>query len=398
MSDAAVRRVPADTQAAISAQLRAFSSGLAVAPTPVMRLASYLGLATCVAAGSYWLVTDGTTGPVAPTAPAIRTAKIPAAVIARVALAEPAPELAEEVTADSEEPIHGLDQITDPAELAMVFDLDGDTYVRLSEDETATSHGTPHLISGDDVTAVIAPVTVGALPPALRGWANRAVVVDGACEARVVGFAEISRVIGFASDPTSYDEDGEPIPADDWTVESVREQGVVLAAKLDRCDGTWARAADWSPAAIVAKVDAPALERVAADDMVAMFDSELADDWREQGGEGTWRDAAKVTTSTWAHPLTEERWIFVQASHPGTCGEANIEKLAAYRVGADGQPRFVSELGGGHDTIEQVIDVDGDGQPELLMASEDDSTELVDLAGSGQQAIYIPHVSYGCGC
>ena len=294
----------------------------------------------------------------------------------------------------SPEEIRGLEPIS-LEELALVFHADGDTYLRLESDSSATAHGTPRLTTDGDAEVVIAPVGIGALPADLRAWANREVLVDGVCKARVTGFAEVSRVIGDASDPYAWDEDGEPIPPEPWTVDRVRETGVMLAAKLDGCAGTWARAAAWAPAAIVAKVEAPALEGAAEAEMIARFDAELADAWKEQGAEGAWQDHADFTTSTWQHPLTNERWVFVQASHPGSCGEPYIGATAVYRVGADNQPRFAARLG----TIDltQVIDLDGDGQPELV-TGDGEGGGMRDLTDNEHASIYVPRREYGCGC
>jgi hypothetical protein len=369
-----------------------------------MRLASYLALATCVGVGGYWLSADGKPAAPAPTLTAVRTAKLPVIVVPPASLDtdeepilddEPAEEVADEV-------LRGHGGISDPAEFAMVFSVGADTYVRLSNEARATSHGTPRLILADrdsEITSVVAPVTVGALPPAYRAWANRDVLVNGDCKARVIGFAEVSRVAGEASDPYSnFDDEGNRLPVEDWTVESVMAENVTLAAKLDGdCDGTWARAADWSPAVIVAHVEAPALEQAALDDLIAMKGEEIAASWKAQGGEGTWREHAEITTSTWLHPDTNERWIFVQASHPGYCGDPGIAAMAVYRAGPDGKPRFATELNDAGVNIDELVDLDGDGQPEFL-GSRGDSTELYDLADTSHDSIYVQRHHYGCGC
>lgn len=368
-----------------------------------MRLASYLGLATCIGVGGYWLSADGTPVVTAPSRPAVRTAKIPTVVVPPSLPADAPIVDDEEITEDvAVEEIRGHATITDPAEFAMVFEVDGTTYLRLSAEERATAHGTPRLILstveyGEPYAAVVAQVTVGALPAELRGWANREVVVDGDCKARVIGFAEVSRVIGDASDPYAYDEDGERLENEPWTVDRVRESNVTLAAKLDRCTGTWARAADWSPATVVARIEAPALEQAALDDLIAIKGEELAASWKEQGGEGTWREATTITTSTWLHPDTNERWIFVQASKPGYCGEPGISAMAVYRAGADGTPHLATELADAAASIDDVVDLDGDGQPEFL-TSQGDGTYLQDLADTAHESIYLQRHSYGCGC
>jgi hypothetical protein len=47
--------------------------------------------------------------------------------------------------------------------------------------------------------------------------------------------------------------------------------------------------------------------------------------------------------------------------------------------------------------IRSVVDIDGDGEPEVLFG-EDDSTDLVDLKGESHDSIQTPFYSWGCGC
>jgi len=186
------------------------------------------------------------------------------------------------------------------------------------------------------------------------------------------------------------------MPVEEWTVERVTESNVTLAAQLDgACDGSWARAESFSPAAVAIHVEAAALESAARDDLFASIDDEMTTSWKDMGGEGTWRDAATITTSTWEHPLTNERWVFVQAHRDGSCGDANFSRMAAYRVGENGKLRLATTMTHGASEIDQVVDLDGDGQPELLV---DGGTELVDLADRSHEAIYIQSYHYGCGC
>src|SRR5688572_4145438 len=65
----------------------------------------------------------------------------------------------EELGIDYEvEAMRGHAPIDDPSEFAMVFTVDGTTYLRLSSGEQATSHGTRRLVSDGEVYAVVAPV------------------------------------------------------------------------------------------------------------------------------------------------------------------------------------------------------------------------------------------------
>jgi hypothetical protein len=361
---------------------------------------SYLALAGCIVAGGYLLVGGDEAPAKQARAATVRSAAIPA-MSPRLPDVDREPELEVEAEEEEleEEEMRGLAPLEDPAELAFVFSLDGVSYVRLSSEERALVRGSARMIEEDGVYAVIAPVTAAAMPAELRAWAGRSVLVDGVCRARVVGFAEVSRISGEPSDP--YGDGDDPGEGDEpaaWTIESVTDTGVVLAAELDGCTGTWARSTDYSPAAVAVKIDAPALEDAARKELLArtVLDP-TQDEWIAAGGEGDWRDAAEVVTQVHQHPLTDERWVFVQARRHGTCGDPGFAVMAAYRAKADGTVRRVADLEFGYDDLAEVVDVDGDGQPELMLGSGDHA-ELVDLANERHESISVEYRSFGCGC
>ena len=96
-------------------------------------------------------------------------------------------------------------------------------------------------------------------------------------------------------------------------------------------------------------------------------------------------------------PRTGERWIFAQAAtEMGGCGEPFASKMRAYRVGGDGKVRR-SDLSFASEHIESVVDLDGDGEPELLV-SDSEGTSLVDLANETHEHIAVQYVTWGCGC
>jgi hypothetical protein len=361
---------------------------------------SYLALAGCVVVGGYLLLGGDDDAPAQQARVATaRTAAIPA-MVPRLPSVDREPEIDEEAEIDEdveEEAMRGLTPLEDPAELAFVFSLDGVSYVRLSSEARALVRGTARMIEEDGVYAVVAPVTTAAMPAELRAWAGRSVLVDGVCRARVVGFAEVSRIAGDPADPYRDDLDEGDEPAT-WTIESVTDSGVVLAAELDGCTGTWARSTEYAPAAVAAKIDAPALEEAAREELLARNDFDPTQEaWTEAGGEGDWRDAAEVVTQAYQHPLTDERWVFVQARRHGGCGDPGFDLMAAYRANADGTVRRVADLAFGYDDIAEVVDIDGDGQPELMLGGGNDA-ELVDLANERHDSISVEHRSYGCGC
>ena len=309
-------------------------------------------------------------------------------------------EQADDVEPVDDDELRGHAPIVDPAEFAFVYTVDGVDYVRLSTGERATSRGTPRLITEGDVFAVVAPVSASAMPEQFRAWLGRTVLVDGTCASRVVGFAEVSRVAGMPPEARYYEEEYDPdAEAAEWTIESVTADNVELAAQLDgTCGGTWARADSYPAATVATKLDDSKLETAARADLLARrADDPVQEQWQESGGEGDWRDAVDVVTSTYQHALTDERWVIVQARLAGGCGEPGVEEMAVYRANPDGTVRRVADLGYALEDIEQVVDLDGDGQPELLTARDGDLS-LVDLAGESHDAIGVPERYDGCGC
>jgi len=383
------------------AELRVIRAGLLVAALPRMRLASYLALAACVGLGGYLVSDTEDTSPAQPAARSPRIAALPAIAVPPSLPADDtlAPTVEDVDPIDVDEAMRGHASITDPAEFAMVFAVDGTSYLRLSAEERASVRGAARLVEHDGVFSVVAPVTTDAMPADLRAWAGRSVLVDGTCRARVVGFAEVSRVSGDAGPSWDYEED-KPVEAPAWTIESVSESNVTLAAKLDGCTGTWARAESYSPAAVAAKLDEPALESAAIADLLAKTeDDALQANWQEMGGEGDWRDAAEVVSQVYQHPLTNERWVFVQAWKSGGCGDASFSMMAAYRAREDGTVHRVADLDFGDEDLEQVVDLDGDGQPELILGGGDNRSVLVDLANTRHESIDVPyHAQHDCGC
>jgi hypothetical protein len=368
-------------------------------------------LGAAIAVGAYAVRDAETARPRAVPAPSPRT--VAAAPVVRAA---PPPSLdtvgedeGEEVDDDAiedvTEELNGLAPLDGPADFAMMFWVDGTPYLRLSDSETATSHGRVQLIHQPDYIAAVAAVTKSALPAELRSWAGRTVFVDGKCQAKVVGFAEVSRVSG---DPPGTDEwyyqaeEEQRGEKPEWNLENVRAANITLAAKLDGvgdCDGMWARATELAPAVIAHAVDASELETKALGDLFMSYEVESQQQsWTEMGAEGKWTDSADIRVTTWMHPESGERWIFAQASAGGDgCGSPSADAMAVYRAGDDGKLRKVTTMRYAYSTIRSVVDIDADGQPELLLG-EGESTDLVDLKNENHGSISMPYYTWGCGC
>lgn len=303
----------------------------------------------------------------------------------------------EPAVAFDDDVIRGYEMSEDPAEFEYVFEVDGVSYLRLYSEARAASRGTPKLFADEDGSAVVATVATAAMPAPLRPWAGREVMVNGDCRARVVGFAEVSRVTGDPPDH-EYDYDSENPIRPEWTLEAVREANVTLAARLDGCGAGWARATSYPAAATAMLVEAPELVAAARRELLAPADDDKHQlSWVEQGGEGNWRDAIDLATSVYEHELTDERWVFVQAQRGGGCGEPSVGMMVVYRANADGSVRRVADLEDGLSDIQEVIDLDGDGQPELIVG-DGSSSSLMDLAGEYHTSIAVPSYDHTCGC
>lgn len=368
-----------------------------------MLIRSYALLGTCALIGGYAAIRDN-----APSAAPASNAVVAEPVAAPRFVPPPRPPVLpsigvrdEEPANDdgvNEEPIRGLDPISGPDELAMVFSVDGEWYLRLSEEERAESRGRGRMVVEGDTHSVVAPVSAAALPATFADWTSREVFVNGTCRSRVVGFAEISRAAGDPED--GYDEEGDEYIPGVWTVETLTAANITLAAKLDgNCSGTWARATDQSAPAVARSLEAPELEQDALADLLRNAEPRLTVEWSEMGGEGDWRDEVDVVTQTYQHPLTDERWVFVQARTGGYCGEPSVSLMAAYRAGDDGTLVRAATLDYAHSTLRDVVDVDGDGQPEMMFGEDDSSISVVDLANRTADSIYINSYAHeGCGC
>ncbi len=297
---------------------------------------------------------------------------------------------------DEPEPVHGYEPEEGDADLAFVFTVGGTSYLRLTGEVDASAVGAPRRIQDGDVIAVVAPVANRGLPDALRAWNGREVMVEGVCLARVAGFAEVSRVQGEG--PWSDDE--EYVVDRPWTTAQIREYDKVLAARLEGdCSGTWARAKDLSVPEHATPIADDALETMAREELIANGDA-VQESWTDSGGEGAWHEEADISTSAYRHELTGDTWVIVQASRGGGCGDSYVSTMAVYRKTGSGKLHRVADLARGENEVRDVVDLDGDGEPELVMGYEgSDTTMLVDLADETHAAMSGPAYAHeGCGC
>jgi hypothetical protein len=366
---------------------------------------SLLALGGLVGVGTYLVSGDAPAAPVAPV-----TAKVEAPVRPRAFIPTPAPSLpslpvvppvlAEVELMASDEmmlEVHGLAPFEDESEFAMVFTAGGELWMRIAEDAEGVKAG-KRKMHEEEVMSVIAPVSITALPPELRRYDRMNVLVNGTCAARVDGFAKIARAGGEAGEGR-YDDEGNYLGADEWTADMVEQDGYILAARLDGdCDGTWARSTQHAPAVVADFVDDPELIALATKQILAEDMAAKQAEWQEQGGEGPWQDAVEVTARSFQHPGTGEIWVFASATKNGGCGDPALYVNTAYRLSTtDGSLTRVASPEWAADSIRQVVDVDDDGEVEIVVDSYN-GTDLVDMMNTTQRSLSVSYHSYGCGC
>ncbi|HMG20368.1 MAG TPA: hypothetical protein VK607_03590, partial [Kofleriaceae bacterium] len=198
---------------------------------------------------------------------------VPAPEVAPAAPAPPAPAIVEALPQATLAPAPDPDAPADPgaSPLLFVFRAGGATYVKLADIQDSDDHGDamampPHAAprlsrDRDGVVAAVAAVAADDVPDALRAWGDdRHVEVDEVCLATITGFAVVSRLVG---DP-GY------AGVAKWTAAGVLRSGhAVLAARLDRCVGSFARDAAQPAFAVPLHHHDAALETAARDALLA---------------------------------------------------------------------------------------------------------------------------------
>ncbi len=367
-------------------------------------------VAGCVVTAAAWLVPPSQ-------APAVKVA---------VAIPVVVPPVAEAVVAAPVEPVVAAAAPVRSSELMFVFQADGDTYMKLATLEAAKPadgdapedgdhagvamprHGKLRHAHGEDgVDAVIASVAPRHVPAAYAAWQGRKVKVDNTCEATVIGFAVVARVTGDASYA------GE---TDTWTAASVMANGSrVLAAKLDDCAGTYARTATLPNVVVPTKLVDARLQQAAIAALIASAPSqETQRAWDAQrtetgGTPGLWysegysaadsdgQPGSAVTAEVLRHPITGETFVSAHGRADGGCGDPEANVWGLFRV-VDGAlvPVQLRQLGEIR-TIDALIDIEGDGELEMLGKPWLGDAELLTRA-SGDEIDSLSVPFHGCPC
>lgn len=264
------------------------------------------------------------------------------------------------------------------------------------------AHAQPALVRMDGMpVAAVAAVRARDLPASLAAWQDRDVLVDGACRARVTGFALVARV--FAEE-LAFEEQEQKLPEAAVARAIFDDLGhLVLAARLDGCEGSYAQPASQPgdrPVAIRATLldGHPAV----AEAVRALRRSEpgraAQRTWRENDYEGAWWRDAQVTTQVLQHPRTGETFVSVHALADAECGGLEINLWGMYRVRGETtlEPIAQRALDNVY-ALQRFVDIDGDGRFEMLASSLwGMDTFLLGADGSRMAMLHLPF--FGCQC
>lgn len=256
--------------------------------------------------------------------------------------------------------------------LDLIFDADGSTWVALADvpPESVTEHAPLRMVTepgrlfggGHNHTA-IASVSAAQLPAAARAWSGREIVVEGACRAKLTEFALVARASG--------EPNGNEQGFDAWTPAHVMEKGkVVLAARLAHCRGVYAQPQPAAGAILrpFERIRAPAAAAKARALVLASQNVESGPAHPDAHGDmQPWKDSAAVDAIVARDPKTKTTWISEHVHSRGApTNVPTVNVWAVYRVKLDGSVEEVwNVMLDNVDDIVDLVDIDGDGMPEL---------------------------------
>jgi len=299
---------------------------------------------------------------------------------------------------------------TSSRSLALVFRAGGETYMKLApvmpkmrnDDEVfgrekGTAEPMPKtakakLAVDDYIQTSIAVVATEDVPAGHRTWLGKRVLVDSTCSAEVTGFA----VVGRLSGSPGYAGDDE-----EWTAANVQRHGApVLAAKLDGCaSGVLARDAELPMHVVPHVIQNDALVATAKRTLVRSAVGRAAQtEWAAEHPDSRWTESEGLTWShqVLVHPTLNTTFVWVQGTNSEGCGGAMINAFALYRVNADGTLTDTKTKIGDILTIEQIVDLDNDGNLEVIGKQWIGGRLVNDAHGAQLEILEEPF--YGCPC
>ncbi len=300
------------------------------------------------------------------------------------------------------------------ADFAFTFRLSGATYMSLAElpgaEDALTDHPTPRTglpthgplrLVGERNLARAAVATLAAedLPPQIRTWKGREVVVGGTCLARVTGFSLVSRSLGGWD--WMYTDKELATKSRTELAKKLFEVGqAVIAAKLDGCTGTYARAASL-PAVVHATPvnDYKLADRARKQLLSSAAGKAAASEWRAAGNKKPWHKEATIKELVVRHPTTGTVYVSVHAVLDEGCGGAHINLWRLYRASAKGALELVQQKDSiDVQSIDELVDLDGDGRFEFIVHDSSVGQDMVLWSANGTERMRLSTPFYGCSC
>ncbi|HUJ57898.1 MAG TPA: hypothetical protein VLX92_05385 [Kofleriaceae bacterium] len=277
-------------------------------------------------------------------------------------------------------------------QLLFVFDVRGRAYVQLAALDRVP-HVHPRLVHEDTDEVAIAALPAWIRSDEQRAWLGTKVEVDSECIATIDQLDVIARVTGDAGYADEH--------SDEWTADAVVAHGkVMLAARLDHCDGRYAR-----PLALghVIAFDDAHDDALAGQARAQLFGSAAAraiDARWNFAQDGNWRKDVPVDTLIERDPVTGDTYASVHVHTGFGCGGPDVNLWGLYRRDADGHVAQLElrELDEQEViSIDRLLDVGNDGRVEVL-AKTDLGLDTVLMRSGGEVLGELELPYFGCPC
>jgi hypothetical protein len=286
-----------------------------------------------------------------------------------------------------------------------VIEVNGASWFVLDVDpSTLDAQTKSHLEDDEYPTRTLAPLRDHDLNHELRAWRGQSVVVDSKCLDVVHDFALVHVLSG---DPVYAAEDN--VASAKWTRRMIDEHGTAyVVAKLEHCTGTYARAELAPPIVAYEEITADPTKvdldvAHATDDLMKSdigdqvkqeFIGQMAD---EHDTSSAFDKVTEITTKVALDPRTHTKWIAVHAHADFMCGGPQINFWGLYRVEGDHVIAVKQAKLESLAQITSLIDVDGDGIPEILGGGWISPTNAIyDLEENPIVSYDVPF--FGCPC
>ena len=119
--------------------------------------------------------------------------------------------------------------------------------------------------------------------------------------------------------------------------------------------------------------------------------------WEEGDNHDAWSDHVPITTQVLRHPKTGVTWVVARAYQEHGCGEPDINLFGLFKVEPDGSLWWTHVRPFELDTIDEILDVDGDGDFEIIGRPWLGLDRVFETA-SGNELEHQVLPFYGCPC